>query len=64
MKHMVTERQEPELEDSGASLKQLRNDYEKKVIQKILKECNGNISETARRLKVSRSTIIEKLKMN
>lgn len=35
---------------------------EKKVISQLIKETNGNISETARRLKIARTTLYRKIK--
>ncbi|SFM79395.1 sigma 54-interacting transcriptional regulator [Thermodesulforhabdus norvegica] len=37
-------------------------DYEKNLISKVLKECNWNKHEAARRLKITRSTLYSKIK--
>lgn len=44
------------------SLKEYMNEAEKAFIDKVLKECNGSMAETARRLKIDRSALYKKYK--
>ena len=44
------------------SLRELKNGIEKEHFEKVLEECDGNITSTARSLGISRSTIYRKMK--
>lgn len=46
----------------ATSLKDLKNGIEKEHYEKVLEECDGNITSTAKSLGISRSTIYRKMK--
>jgi len=52
----------PSHELDGASLDALKDEFERTVILKALKQCGGNVKRCAARLQVHRSTLYNKLK--
>jgi propionate catabolism operon transcriptional regulator len=54
--------QPAERADAGADLRTARGAEEAAVIQRVLGECGGNMSEAAKRLGVGRSTLYRKLR--
>ncbi|MCB9601130.1 MAG: sigma-54-dependent Fis family transcriptional regulator [Sandaracinus sp.] len=51
----------PSMAAEGAGLKERVDAYERGVVLAVLRECGGNRSEAARRLRISRATLHEKL---
>ncbi|MCA9573533.1 MAG: sigma-54-dependent Fis family transcriptional regulator, partial [Myxococcales bacterium] len=51
----------PSVAAEGAGLKERVDAYERGVVLAVLRECDGNRSEAARRLRISRATLHEKL---
>ena len=47
--------------EEGIELKKTIQDIEKKYIEKALNNSSGNVSKTARLLKIQRTTLIEKI---
>jgi propionate catabolism operon transcriptional regulator len=52
----------PERPDSGADLRRARGAEEAAVIHRVIDECDGNMTEAAKRLGVGRSTLYRKLR--
>ncbi|HWQ76682.1 MAG TPA: sigma 54-interacting transcriptional regulator, partial [Syntrophomonas sp.] len=48
--------------DHSKNLKDAMNSFEEKYIGHVLKECNGNVSEASKRLKIHRSVLYKKIK--
>lgn len=47
--------------NTSKSLKEATNDFEREYIQKVLEECEGNITDTANRLDLQRPYLYEKM---
>ena len=59
----VSQKKEDEpMTNRSSSLAENLKQYEKELITRTLKECDGNISETARKLQVERSVLSRKVK--
>jgi propionate catabolism operon transcriptional regulator len=54
--------QPAERSDAGADLRAARGAEEAAIIQRVVGECGGNMSEAAKRLGVGRSTLYRKLR--
>ncbi len=48
--------------DENLSLKEIKDDFERDIIIQSLKRCNGNKSETAKYLRVGRTSLFEKIR--
>jgi sigma-54 specific flagellar transcriptional regulator A len=54
--------QSPQLPEHGLDLKEYLSDLESSLIQQALAECNGVVAHAAKRLKMQRTTLVEKLR--
>ncbi|MGR9114261.1 MAG: sigma-54 dependent transcriptional regulator [Gammaproteobacteria bacterium] len=52
----------PLLPEQGIDLKEYLNDMESDLIRQALEECNGVVAHAAKRLKMRRTTLVEKLR--
>ncbi len=53
--------EKPQRLDTSKQLKEARNEFERVYITQVLKECNGNVSETAKKLGIQRAHLHQKI---